>query len=103
MQLETQPSSWVLVAWLAEEVRQDVFSNCDHYWLHDSTLVLARPPVNIFSDMFSRAFAVMASTRLRSQLLFALNTYGTEVSCNGPGFIMNLVFAKITPFKSVFS
>ncbi len=33
----------------------------------------------------------------------ALNTYGTEVALVMVlGFIMNLVFAKLTPFKSVF-
>ncbi len=33
----------------------------------------------------------------------ALNTYGTEVALVMVlGFIMNLVFAKIAPFKSVF-
>ena len=60
--------------------------------------------VNIFSDMFSRAFAVKGVvTQVEVATALALNTYGTEVALVMVlGFIMNLVFAKITPFKSVF-
>ena len=60
--------------------------------------------VNIFSDMFSRAFAVKGVvTQVEVATALALNTYGTEVALVMVlGFIMNLVFAKVTPFKSVF-
>ena len=60
--------------------------------------------ITIFSDMFSRAFQVSGVvTQVEVATALALNTYGTEVALVMVlGFIMNLVFAKITPFKAVF-
>ena len=60
--------------------------------------------ITIFSDMFSRAFQVKGVvTQVEVATALALNTYGTEVALVMVlGFIMNLVFAKITPFKAVF-
>ncbi len=53
--------------------------------------------------MLSRAFAVMyVVTQVEVATTLALNTYGTEVALVMVLVIMNLVFAKITPFKSVF-
>lgn len=60
--------------------------------------------ITIFSDMFSRAFQVSGVvTQVEVATALALNTYGTEVALVMVlGFIMNLVFAKVTPFKAVF-
>ena len=60
--------------------------------------------VTIFSDMFTRAFQVNGVvTQVEVATSLALNTYGTEVaSVMVLGFVMNLVFAKFTPFKAVF-
>ena len=54
--------------------------------------------------MFSRAFQVSGVvTQVEVATALALNTYGTEVALVMVlGFIMNLVFAKVTPFKAVF-
>ncbi|WP_281522908.1 PTS ascorbate transporter subunit IIC [Mogibacterium timidum] len=60
--------------------------------------------VNIFSDMFSRAFSVHGVvTQVEVATALALNTYGTEVAMVMVlGFIMNLVVARFTKFKAVF-
>lgn len=60
--------------------------------------------VTIFSNMFSTAFQVNGVvTQVEVATALALNNYGTEVALVMVlGFIMNLVFAKITPFKAVF-
>ena len=60
--------------------------------------------VTIFSNMFSTAFQVNGVvTQVEVATALALNSYGTEVALVMVfGFIMNLVFAKITPFKAVF-
>ena len=60
--------------------------------------------VTIFSDMFSRAFEVSGVvTQVEVATSLALQTYGTEVALVMVlGFVMNLVFAKFTPFKAVF-
>ena len=60
--------------------------------------------VTVFSDMFTRAFQVQGVvTQVEVATALALNTYGTEVAMVFVlGFVMNLVFAKVTPFKAVF-
>lgn len=60
--------------------------------------------VTYFSNMFSTAFGVSGVvTQVEVATALALNTYGTEVALVMVlGFIMNLVFAKVTPFKAVF-
>lgn len=60
--------------------------------------------VTAFSDMFTTAFGVHGVvTQVEVATALALNTYGTEVALVMVlGFVMNLVFAKITPFKAVF-
>ena len=60
--------------------------------------------VTTFSSMFSTAFQVNGVvTQVEVATALALNTYGTEVALVMVlGFIMNLVFAKVTPFKAVF-
>ncbi len=60
--------------------------------------------VTTFSNMFSTAFQVKGVvTQVEVATALALNTYGTEVAMVMVlGFIMNLVFAKVTPFKAVF-
>lgn len=60
--------------------------------------------VTIFSNMFNTAFGVQGVvTQVEVATALALNTYGTEVALVMVlGFIMNLVFARFTPFKSVF-
>ncbi len=60
--------------------------------------------VTIFSNMFSTAFQVNGVvTQVEVATALALNSYGTEVALVMVfGFIMNLVFARITRFKAVF-
>lgn len=60
--------------------------------------------VTIFSNMFNVAFGVNGVvTQVEAATAMALNQYGLEVSLVMVfGFIMNLVFARITPFKAVF-
>jgi ascorbate PTS system EIIC component len=60
--------------------------------------------VTTFSSMFSTAFQVNGVvTQVEVATALALNTYGTEVALVMVlGFVMNLVFAKVTPFKAVF-
>ena len=60
--------------------------------------------VTTFSNMFSVAFGVNGVvTQVEAATAMALNQYGLEVSIVMVlGFIMNLVFAKITPWKAVF-
>lgn len=60
--------------------------------------------VTTFSTMFNTAFNVQGVvTQVEVATSLALNTYGTEVALVMVfGFIMNLVFAKITNFKAIF-
>jgi PTS system ascorbate-specific IIC component len=60
--------------------------------------------VTTFSTLFNKAFAVSGVvTQVEVATSLALNTYGTEVALVMVfGFIMNLVFAKITKFKAIF-
>ena len=60
--------------------------------------------VNDFTTLFNTAFGIAGvTTQVELATALALDTYGTEVALVFViGFIMNLVFAKFTPFKSIF-
>lgn len=60
--------------------------------------------ITTFGAMFSTAFNVQGVvTQVEVATSLALDTYGTEVALVMVfGFIMNLVFAKITPRKAIF-
>ena len=60
--------------------------------------------ITTFGAMFSTAFNVQGVvTQVEVATSLALDTYGTEVALVMVfGFVMNLVFAKITPWKAIF-
>ena len=60
--------------------------------------------VNDFTTLFNTAFGIAGvTTQVELATALALDTYGTEVALVFViGFVMNLVFAKFTPFKSIF-
>lgn len=60
--------------------------------------------ITTFGAMFSTAFNVQGIvTQVEVATSLALDTYGTEVALVMVfGFVMNLVFAKITPWKAIF-
>ena len=60
--------------------------------------------VNTFTELFNTAFGIEGvTTQVEVATGLALNTYGTEVALVMLlGFVMNLVFAKLTRFKAIF-
>ena len=60
--------------------------------------------VQTFTDLFNTAFGIEGvTTQVEVATGLALNTYGTEVALVMLlGFVMNLLFAKFTKFKSIF-
>lgn len=60
--------------------------------------------VSTFTELFNTAFGIAGvTTQVEVATGLALNTYGTEVAMVMLfGFVMNLVFAKFTKFKSIF-
>lgn len=60
--------------------------------------------VTNFSTLFNTGFGIDGvTTQVEIATSLALNTYGTEVALIFVlGFIFNLIFAKFTPFKSIF-
>lgn len=60
--------------------------------------------VTTFTDLFNLAFGIEGvTTQVEVATALALDTYGTEVAIVFVlGFVFNLLFAKFTPFKSIF-
>lgn len=60
--------------------------------------------VTTFTNLFNAGFGIQGvTTQVELATALALDTYGTEVALVMLlGFVMNLVFAKFTPFKSIF-
>lgn len=60
--------------------------------------------VGVFTTLFNTAFGIQGvTTQVELATALALDTYGTEVALVFViGFVMNLVFAKFTPFKAIF-
>ncbi len=60
--------------------------------------------VTTFTELFNTAFGITGvTTQVEVATGLALNTYGTEVAMVMLlGFVMNLLFAKFTRFKSIF-